>query len=72
MYPYQQNMWPVGTIDAVDLPPLIYEQLKKYVALDGTVSSALPVHGSYIDFSGYKVRCKIEEMTPGTYVVRLV
>lgn len=72
MYPYQYNQWPVGTINAIDLPPDIYAALMNYVAEDGTVAPELPVHGSYILFSGYKVRVRIEASTHETFVVRLI
>lgn len=65
--------FPDGTINAIDLPTDIYNDLMKHVSADGTVDASLgPVHGNYINFGTYKVNVTIYEVTETTFKVRLV
>lgn len=64
--------FPDGTINAIDLPPDIREQLYRHVDSTGALDSSIgPVHGSYIDWCGYRVNVTIYEVTDITYKVRL-
>jgi len=65
--------FPDGTINAIDLPPDVREQLYRYVDVEGILSNAVgPVYGNYVNFAGYKVNVKIIEATDKTYKVKLV
>ena len=65
--------FPDGTIHAIDLPADIYAQFMKHVDVDGTVDDSLgPVHGNYINYSTYRIKVTIYEVTETTFKVRIV
>jgi hypothetical protein len=71
------DTWPIGTCFFTQLPAGIQSALMEHV-IDGAVEATedLKIHftateGPYISFAGWKVRAKITETSPTTYIVEL-
>jgi hypothetical protein len=68
--------WPIGTVHLSELPPDLRTAFSANIDVEGYVADWLLVHrtateGPYIEFSGYKIRVMIEDITPSTYRVRI-